>query len=317
MGTDDISDAFSTGTALYYPYIHPRNLNQVKAALLFWDRVRRIVPDSLVQEHGVIGDSADIKALVDHKLLITTGPAPYEENASERFLRHIEPRKSKFLISLDAARELVLRNKGIHEEKFGDELIYKLQGLGVAHRLGKWVGMRDEVGAFYMYCLAAEMGTRIKAPLLAASIDDSSLGKALLFEPDSSADVSEVLLEVGIRFPGPDALQHVPLRDIIQFAERRGTERQRFRQEVQGIINIARSKADANAIADYLESQKVMIREAVDALWATLDELGVGETNSYAKITIPAGIAAGLAALPFSTPAAAILSSTGFALEGC
>ena len=37
----------ATGSALYYPYIHVRCLDHVKAALVYWDRVRRIVPDMM------------------------------------------------------------------------------------------------------------------------------------------------------------------------------------------------------------------------------------------------------------------------------
>jgi hypothetical protein len=32
------------GTTLYYPFIHPRDANHLKAAMVYWDRVRRIVP---------------------------------------------------------------------------------------------------------------------------------------------------------------------------------------------------------------------------------------------------------------------------------
>ena len=37
------TEKISPGTALYYPYIHPREIDHLKAALIYWDRVRRIV----------------------------------------------------------------------------------------------------------------------------------------------------------------------------------------------------------------------------------------------------------------------------------
>ena len=63
---------FSTGTALYYPCIHPRDIHAVKAALLFWDRVRRIVPDAAVNEGHVQDDEDEARVLTECDLLVST-----------------------------------------------------------------------------------------------------------------------------------------------------------------------------------------------------------------------------------------------------
>ena len=127
----------STGTALYYPYIHPRSPDHLKAALIYWDRVRRIVPESITHGTEVAGDDEDVRLLVDRGLLIATPPEPYKERAAEKFFRHIEPNAKRFRISVEAGRELARRNVGIHVEKLGNSVITRLHERGVAHRVGE------------------------------------------------------------------------------------------------------------------------------------------------------------------------------------
>jgi Family of unknown function (DUF6236) len=304
----------STGTTLYYPYIHPRETSHLKAALIFWDRVRRIVPSSVTHGDHVVGDDNDAQLLVDRGLLVSTRPEPYEEAASKRFFEHVEPRSDRFRIDIETARDLASRNSGIHIEKIGGAVLQRLQNLGLAHRFGEWVSMHDKVGAFYMFCLASEMADKMSAPLLTDSPDDAAMGQALLFTPDATANLSEKLVRLGINLPSPQQLQQLPMRKIAKFARRRAVEKQEFRAAVEGILETARSQTDQNAIDDYLSSQRVRIEAAVRNLRATIDELHVGAVSATAKITVPAGAAAAIAVLPLSHPAAAILGALGLTI---
>ena len=306
----------STGTTLYYPYIHPRRPDELKAALLYWDRIRRIVPDSVAHGKRVHGDDRDAEVLVDHELLISTNPAPYEPAAAERFFAHLEGKDDRFQIGFDTARDLARRNRGIHVEKLGSKILHQLHQRGLAQQFGNWVYMHDEVGAFYMHCLASEMATRMEAPLLTDSKEDAETGEAVLFQPQPGDGLTNSLVQLGINLPTPDELAHIPMVSIVAFAERRAAERQAFRLVSEALLESARSyqERDANALEDYLSSQQTQIREAVTNLRATLDELGVGAISGVAKLAVPSGVAAGLAALPLSPVAAAVLSVAGLAI---
>jgi len=74
----------STGTTLYYPFIHPRDSNYLKTSLIYWDRVRRIVPQSLTHGDHVLNDDQDGQLLTERDLLVFTRPEPYEEAAALR-----------------------------------------------------------------------------------------------------------------------------------------------------------------------------------------------------------------------------------------
>src|SRR5215469_17691674 len=72
-----MADALATGSALYYPYIHVHSLDHLKAALVYWDRVRRIVPDMMRYSQDrqyAVDDSDDARLLADHGLLVCTDP---------------------------------------------------------------------------------------------------------------------------------------------------------------------------------------------------------------------------------------------------
>ena len=179
--------------------------------------------------------------------------------------------------------------------------------------------MHDEVGTFYMFCLASEMGQKMNASLMGDSSEDAALGQSLLFEPTSPAEVSDHLLDVGISLPTPEALRDVPIEKIADFAQRRAGERMRFREEVEGIIDAARSASDPNQIADHLSKRKVEIKEAVEAMRKTQDELLTGGGVGVAKITVPTSFASAAAIAHVSPVGAAILAAAGIAVMaiGC
>jgi hypothetical protein len=315
-------EALATGSALYYPYIHVRSLDHVKAALIYWDRVRRIVPDMMrggQDRKYAFDDSYDAQLLADRGLLVCTDPVPYENRAADKFFEHIAPQAANFRIDLDAGRDLARNKRGIHIEKIGMEFLWRLQQLGLAHKFGDWVSMHDEVGAFYMFCLASEMGQKMNAALLGDSSEDAALGESLLFEPSSPAEVSEHLLDVGISLPTPEALHDVPIDKVADFAERRAGERFRFREEIEGIIAAARSASDPNQISDHLSKRKIEIAEAVDAIRKTQDELLTGGVVGVAKITVPTSFVSAAAIAHVSPLGAAILAAAGIAVMaiGC
>lgn len=310
-------DELATGSALYYPYIHVRSLDHIKAALIYWDRVRRIVPNLVRDGQGgkyAFDDSYDAQLLADRGLLVCTDPIPYENQAAEKFFEHISPQAANFRIDVETGRDLARNKRGIHIEKIGYEFLGRLQQLGLAHKFGDWVAMNDEVGALYMFCLASEMGEKMNAALLADSSEDAALGQSFLFEPSSPAEVSEHLLNLGISLPTPEALHDVPIDKIADFTERRAGERLRFREEVEGIIETARSASDPNQLADHLSTRKKQIAEAVDALRKTQDELLTGGAVGVAKITVPTSFVSAGAIAHVSLVGAAVLAGAGIAI---
>src|SRR5829696_5171281 len=83
----------TSGTALYYPFIHPRDPNYLKQSLLYWDRVRRITPERVIiaGDEIVEGDNdPDVIAAARAGLLLNTSPTQYEEAAEQYFIRKVD-----------------------------------------------------------------------------------------------------------------------------------------------------------------------------------------------------------------------------------
>jgi hypothetical protein len=312
-------DSNQFGSALYYPYIHPRNINHIKAALLYFDRVRRIVPRDLEYNGAVRDDNSDARILAERDLLVATPPAGYEDRAAKKFLEHIKPRSGKFAISPDTARRLTNAHQGIHIEKLSHEVFWRLKQLGVAHRIDDWVAMHPYVGGFYMFCLASEMSHEIGAPLFSDSGENSAFGQALLFEPDSDSTLVQVLAKVDLCLPAPEELVHIPVTKIAEFSNKRSDERRRFRSAVEDIVTRMQNVEDSAALADFLSKKQSEVRSARADLDKSLDEIKASGVGAFARITIPTGIVASLKALEVPPEVRALLAGTGIVISaiGC
>jgi hypothetical protein len=311
-----IAMSVEIGTALTYPYIHVHSLNEIKASLLYWERVRRIVPNSVMEGNHAFGDSREAIDLADRKLLVTTDPTPYEAAASAKFLKHITPHRGRFQINKKTAKKYVKDNDGLHVEKLGGSVLIELEKMGLARKIGDWVGMHQEVGALYMFSLAAEMGQKMKMPLQTSDKQHGQIGQAFLFE--SSADHIEKttgqLIELGLDLPSAEDLSDVPLDKVIQFHKNRTPERLAFRTAVNEILETARASDDPNAVSDYIAAKRGEIQATLENYRKTIGELAVGAANSLLKVTVPTSLATAASALAWSPEVSHFVAAAGFSL---
>lgn len=308
--------SLSTGSSLYYPFIHPRSTGAMKAALLYWDRVRRIVPRSVERGGYVYDDDENARLLAESELLVATSPSGYEAGASKRFLGIVAPRLDEFRMTLQEAGALAARREGIHVEKMLMGLLDRLEALGIAHRFGPWVSMREEVAALYMYCLASEMGERMGTPLLCDSLEVAALGQALLFGENEGPETNDLLVSLGIELPSPISMDSVSTEEIISFSEKRRDERVRFREAIEEILNKARSAADPHQLEDFLQTERGKVASAVRDYRATVEELQVATITSTANLATPALAASAVAAFNLSPATATVLAGIGLAIAG-
>ena len=73
---------FSTGTALYYPCIHPRDIHAVKAALLFLGQGPSHCARCGGERGHVQDDEEEARVLTECDLLVSTKPGPHEDAAA-------------------------------------------------------------------------------------------------------------------------------------------------------------------------------------------------------------------------------------------
>src|SRR5262245_55546920 len=74
----------TAATSIYYPFLQV-NESWLKLSLLYWDRVRRIVPEEVRARLSVNGDTSSVRRAVDAGALIDTDAAPYLKASETRF----------------------------------------------------------------------------------------------------------------------------------------------------------------------------------------------------------------------------------------
>lgn len=163
--------------ALYYPWIDVRDEAWLKTALLYWDSVRTIVPESIEAPYStdtgrILQDAGFLVPLRIH-----SGMDEIEDLAAD-VLTYLEtPEGAELLIAPRSGRR-----DDIHVEK----LPYKLRGLtdihplklpyvirDLLHELGvpsgrgpDWLRVDEKFANFYMTLLASRLSERIGARLL-------------------------------------------------------------------------------------------------------------------------------------------------------
>lgn len=156
--------------ALYYPYIHIRDVNWLKAALLCFPHVRRMVPAGFS-----LNDASDIRPFstlyLDNKPLLIEEETYSEEieAAFQSFLSNVEPRLDFFRRNFagEVVRTRYRDSFRIHAGKMSKGLLYAFERDGLAWRVdggasdgSRWYAMHPKLGEAVMSTLAITVAKR-------------------------------------------------------------------------------------------------------------------------------------------------------------
>lgn len=290
----------SHGMALYSPYIHIRDANWLKAALLYWEGIRRIVPDP---PYNLLDDSR-IALAVQEGLVKRTSPEPYRAGAADRFRRQMLPmaqNKSKGAEQLWRLVREVPRTDlfEVHPEKIDPGLRDWMSFEKLAEQADVEFIMAPEVATTYMTCLTAEMSQKIGAPPVTDQKASEQIGQFVLFgQTAAEAAVpkeSLQVLQLQLPFPTPQSLNHVTMEYILKFREDFSSERRALRNTLEKALKNAPTIEDTNQLNDLLRDLERQIAESLTEQRKKLKETAV--INGALSLTVPTGIAGALKAL--------------------
>jgi hypothetical protein len=312
----------SYGTALYYPYIHIRRPAYVKAALFYFDEVCRIVPNALIRGDSSVADdeSEDVRQLVDEGLLIATPAEGYTAQAETRFIAALErldgESRDQFIIDAPTVRAIARAGEGIHPEKIGTRALDRLTEMGFARVHEGWVSMRRELGAAYMFYLASEMSSGMRAPLFTDSRPIAVAGETVHFDADlqDHADTTESLLHFGIAMPSPEEVANIDVTTLAKFCRDRRDEKRAFRQAIEKLAAKVPTD-DPHAFRFATREASAEVETAYSDLRASVEELGITKLSGLAKIVRPAVPALAVYATTGNELLAAGLTGLGISLE--
>lgn len=164
---------------LYYPWIHFRDDDWVKVAMLYWRVLRRIVPTQYSKQ-----DSPTVRAFVDQDLIGDLDAAGSRERVASGFAQVLHEHRDALREHYASHAALLWENSapvrhfavpGVHEsvsDRFAyihvDKMATSLRseliesGLGVANRGGDrdWLGVHPNIARVYMTALAQDIAER-------------------------------------------------------------------------------------------------------------------------------------------------------------
>ena len=218
--------------ALYFPTIEFRSEHWLKASLLVWDRLYRIVPAGY-RPH----DSPAVKDAVDAGLIrdITLEPPDLIETGTsfEKLVRELE-----FLPDgLDYAGRL----ESVHREKIDSRLYPVLEALSANVR-GDWIDLPQELARGYLLYLAKEVAHR-RALALATDNPDAWVVTGYLAERGAfsehvyDSEASRQYCHIGFDKLLPLDASHLPMSAIIRISQESADDRAAFRQTVRRAVD--------------------------------------------------------------------------------
>lgn len=305
----------SFGHALYYPYINLTNKNWVKHALLFWDNISRIVPQSIEpmdsediikikEESGFINDYYPERWDISHtfhdfsrKLKpILESNRFFHDRYSEREYHHRQYRRD-FQNRRRFFSELVQTNGSyIHVEKMDTRLKEYLFDIGLAipgrNEWEDWIKIDNEIGLLYMTYFAKSISKNNSLPIVTDI--DLSFSASICFESSINSDynnqfeykLGNLLIETIV----PKNINNVSLDRILEIRRKYDGERTAFFNEISTLSDTVIGIDNANSLNDALHHHSKLILNETRNLEKLYNAHKIETINKFLTISLPTTI---------------------------
>ncbi len=306
----------SFGHALYYPHINLTNKNWIKHALLFWDNISRIVPQSIEPS-----DSEDIiKIKYESDFIKDYRPEHWDTtHAFQEFSRELQPiiESDNFFNDRFFERERKRRNYTrdyqdkrrffsnmvqtsgtyIHVEKMDAKLKEYLFEIGIAvpgqHEWEDWVKIDNEIGLLYMTYFAKSISKNKSLPIVTDV--EQSFSASLYFESSFNSDynnqfeykLGNLLIETIV----PKNINDVPLEKILNIRKKYDDERTAFFNEISNLSDSITSLDNGSALKDALNHHSKIILQETKYLEQLYSIHKIETATKFLSISLPTTIA--------------------------
>jgi hypothetical protein len=306
----------SFGHALYYPHINLTNKNWVKHALLFWDKISRIVPQSVEPS-----DSEDIiRMKSDFDFIEDYHPKPWDTTntfhdfsnelrtiiESDQFFNEryfvMDPHRRNYMRDYENKRRFfseLVQTSGtyIHIEKMDPRMKEFLFQIGVAipgrNEWEDWIKVDSEIGLLYMTYFAKCISKNQSLPIVTDV--ETSFSASNHFESRINSDynaqfeyhLGNLLIDTIV----PKNINDVPIDKIIDIRRKYDDERRLFFGEVSDLSNSISGIDNGNALKDALKHHSKLILKSTKDLEHLYNSQGIETINKFLSISIPSTLA--------------------------
>lgn len=307
------------GGALYYPYIHVRDANWLKMALLYWETIARMVPDGFETQ-----DPEDTLPAVNEQLVESISPTPYVKSTAARFRKDFIARSHErdnaavwHMINRVERDDLV----GIHTGKIERQLVRRLIRLRLAARSDTdHLNVERTAGNAYMSCLATEVADSLHLPIVSHDPAFANTAPMLQFVtpsfPTPRTPGIPALVKLELPFPSAASVADISWRRILRFRKAESALREDFRAGIEEIARSIPSEGDPSYIHAVIQQKRRTIARLVKSHTIGMDRLRATTTSAGLTLSVPASITAGAEKLGADPLTTAILGGTATVILG-
>ncbi len=279
----------SLNLALYYPSMEFRSTEWLKGMLLFWDGIRRIVPDSYKPD-----DNTEISPFVDEGIIKSIDPSSDAVGIADEFSDKLEN-----LYSGAAALDWVKRPQDyekhyrIHPEKVDARLRDVLSAREISSATKEWLNVSEEFGRFYMFYLANSMAE--KRGLAKITDSKEAWTASYYFDYDGAVDgdvdfdTNKQIVTLMLRDFIPGNIKDIPTNSIISFREKYRDERRRFIESVKTFVTKISDIDDPQIVRDTINEYKKDIVSSIKDFRGSLTSLKFTSLTGIKTISFPVG----------------------------
>ena len=275
--------------ALYYPSMEFPNIDWLKGMLLFWDGIRRIVPNSYTPN-----DKDDIRPFLEAGIIHSIDPGKDAADIANEFQRKLDS-----LYNNAAALDWIKRPEDfekhyrIHPDKVDARLRDLLSSREISIATKDWLNVSEEFGRFYMFYLANAMAE--KRGLAKITDRKEAWTASCYFDYDGTLDsyadldADKHIVTLMLRNFIPDNIEEIPANSIISFREKHRDERRRFIEAVKNFSTKLSNIDDMLIIEDAINEYKKDIESSIKDFRESLRSLKFTSLTGIKTISFPVG----------------------------
>lgn len=268
---------------LYFPGIEFASPSWVKAALLIWDRVYRIVPEDYDPQ-----DSATVREAVGagliHNIVLEADDLKSTYNEFQGFLKQLS--------FMPAGLESQAPSHAVKKNKI-DARLYPILDTLVTRQIGDdWFHLPVEVARGYMFFLAQNVARRRglyrgtdspDAWVTSYYFSENGNFGELLF--DETADGQ--LMYLSFRDLIPITVCGVPMKSVVDFVNKRGDEKKQFREQIDTLLaRLATCTSDSH-VPELLQSFRNDLLSAKADLRSSMGFASLTDLSAILTVALP------------------------------
>lgn len=305
--------------ALYYPFIEIPDESWLKTAVLYWDTISTIVPESIKPYQSRTSQILSQEGIL--KATFVNPDLPDLEIVAEKVLGYLNsPEGQSFLLNIENSpdsrinvEKFTSRYKWdfMHDRKFQNGLLHELRRYGLTGKIqGDWIKVPSPFAHFYMTVLATHLAAAKGRALLTDKIQAENVAtKAALGVPHMpfriprlvSGKLSEGILAAFI-LKTISIDKDTSIKKIITFRNKNAVELSRFRSAIRTIVESLEGNIEPEALSSHI------VTLYKDSVLPAIEELKSKLTDTR--------ISCGYNNLKLSTLASASPTALGIALAG-